>query len=206
MDPVNLATSELWAVMLEKQTEAYSGSLPLTLRRAGCGRKLTHHSHLPTSIPMEHHSCPICLGAWGPERPAYPPYLPARPASAWGRLPEENNVHCDQRHQVSWSWGIRIGPQGSCRPVRSRAGLGTAAWSWLRGRCHLVAGQRGHSQWPWEETLLVAWQPLPRPATPSGLGGPAQPCIGSGESQRGPQSPLEGGGSCGSPGGGRDWI
>lgn len=162
MAPVNLAISGLWAKMLEKQTEARfwkpPWSLDLQVAVVWAGE---HPYHRPRPPAVQ--AAPSVLVRLAPKtRP--PP--PSQPRPAWGCSPEENDVHCGWRQQLSWSWGIRTGPQGSHRPGRSHTGLGAAAWSWLKGRCHLVTRRCGHPKSPWEEPPLVTKATSPRATLP----------------------------------------
>jgi hypothetical protein len=98
--------------------------------------------------------------------------------------------------------GVRTGPQGSFRPERSQAGLGTAVWSGLRGRCHLVARQRGHSEQALGGAAAGRWATPPQgSASPARCRGPPVPLVLSWHggvimplswgSQRGPMCPLK---------------
>lgn len=125
------------------------------------GRGVGGRASLPLPPAPAVQAAPSVLVRLAPKtRP--PP--PSQPRPAWGCSPGENDVHCGWRQQLSWSWGP--GPQGSHRPGRSHTGLRAAAWSWLKGRCHLVTRRRGHLQSPWEEPPLVTKATSPRASLP----------------------------------------
>lgn len=99
--------------------------------------------------------------------------------------------------EAELSWGVETGPQGSGKPGRSPPGPGTAAWSWLKGRRHLVAWHRGHPQSPWEEPQLVARATSPGPSLPEQVRRLHQAALALVGSRRGHHSPCEDGGSRG---------
>lgn len=173
---MNLATPGLWAKMLEKQTEArfWKPPWPLDLQ-VGVVWVGEHPYHCPPPPAVQ--AAPSVLVRLAPKtRP--PP--PSRPRPAWGCSPGENDVHCGWRQQLSWSWGIRTGPQGSHRLEEA-----TRGWVQLHG-----PGSRDAATWlpgdvatrshPGRSLRWSLRQPLPGPASPSGLGGLNQPCAGPG--------------------------
>lgn len=141
----------------------------------GCG--VGGRASLPLPPPPAVQAAPSVLVRLAPKtRP--PP--PSRPRPAWGCSPGENDVHCGWRQQLSWSWGIRTGPQGSHRLEEA-----TRGWVQLHG-----PGSRDAATWlpgdvatrshPGRSLRWSLRQPLPGPASPSGLGGLNQPCAGPG--------------------------
>ena len=119
------------------------------------GRGVGGRASLPLPPPQQSRRPHLSWCVW-PGKPGRP--LPPNPGQCGGGAAhlERTMFIVTGDRQLSWSWGLRTGPQGSRRPGRSHTGLRAAAWSWLKGRCHLVTRRRGHPQSPWEEPPLVA--------------------------------------------------
>lgn len=96
MDPVNLATPELW-VMNAREAEARFWKVcwaSLDLEVGCCGREGT----------LYHHPAPAGLAAPSllvHQTPQTLLPLPSLPRPAQGHSPGENNAHCDRRLQLS---------------------------------------------------------------------------------------------------------
>lgn len=127
----------------------------------GCG--VGGRASLPLPPPPGSPGGPICLGASGPENPAAPS-LPTQ--ASVGLLTWRERCSLWLETAAVLVLGNTDRAPGVPQAGRSHTGLGAAAWSWLKGRCHLVTRRRGHPQSPWEEPPLVTKATSPRASLP----------------------------------------